>query len=329
MNRTRLHLLLAAAFFVATPASGDEPAFPARLRIAFASNRDHYWYPRILLYDHDGAGQGRIAAVLPGPLKRLDHHPALSADGKLCVFGSEAEGGVGQLIVWDVAKNAAVEAAELVKSSPNAFFSPSLSLDGKLLAFTTWNRPGSSPRWDVQLFDLGRKTLVDLPELNSTEADERRVAISGDGRWLAFTTNARDGRGLTDVRLYDRETRQVDRLPELNTPSSENFPTLSRDGRWLAIISDREGGAGSQDVYLFDREHRRLTPLPGLNAPGQEQSPSLSPSGRYVTFVSERFDQAGEHDVLLYDRDTGRLLPTPGLNAARDDYDPVVVELPM
>jgi Tol biopolymer transport system component len=306
-------------------ARAAEPEPRQTLRIAFASNRDHYWYPHLFIYEHDGVSSGKIALSLPTQDKRLDHHPALSADGRYCAFGWEGEGGTGSVSVWDLAKNSAVDLPDLGKT-PNAQFSPSLSGDGSLLAVTAWSRPGQNPRWDAVLFDVGRKQLLELPGLNTAETDERRVAISPDGNWLAFTTNATDGEGLTDIRLYDRRTRAVDELREMNSTSSDSFPALSRDGRYVCFVSDRNGGG--MQVLLFDRAERRLVELPDLNSPGQEQSPSITADGRYIAFVSERFGAPGEHDIFLYDREAARLLVTPELNTGRDEYDPSVIVVP-
>src|SRR5687767_2925849 len=90
-------------------ARADEPQFTPMLRIALASNREHYWYPRIVVYEHDGVGQGRVIKVLTSPEKRLDHHPALTGDGKRLVYGREAEGGVGQITAWDLEKDTAAD----------------------------------------------------------------------------------------------------------------------------------------------------------------------------------------------------------------------------
>jgi Tol biopolymer transport system component len=321
-------LAVLVALQIGALAAADEPPFTPKLRIALASNREHYWYPRIVVYDHDGVGQGRVVKVLTSPDKRLDHHPTLTADGKRLVYGREAEGGVGQISAWDLEKDAAAAAdvGELGESQ-KAVFSPSLSADGKLLAFTAWGRTGASSRWDVHLLDLTTKKPVELARLNSQDFDERRVAISGDGRWLAYTTNAADGQGLLDIRLYDRTTGKVDLLEELNSSASENYPALSGDGGLIAFTSDRDGGSGGMDVLLFDCRERKLVALPALNSPGQEQSPALGGSGRYVAFVSERFGAAGEQDIFLYDRTLGRLIETPGMNTPRDDFDPVVVEI--
>jgi Tol biopolymer transport system component len=303
-----------------------EPVSP-QLRLAFVSNREHYWYPHIYLYEHDGRSAGQIAGSIQPLDKRLDHQPVLSADGRVCVYGYEMEGGVGRLGLWDFQQRQARE-LDRVNQGPNAVFSPSLSADGQWLAFTAWGREGGSARWDVFLYDVHRDAMVDLPGVNSLDADTRRVALSGDGRWLAYTTLSAAGQGRTDIFRYDRETGQIDPLEELNSPASDSFPSLSRDGRLLAFASDRTGGQGGLDIYLFDCETRQFVHLPGLNSPGHEQTPSLTSDGRWIAFVSERLDGAGEHDIYLYDRQRECLLETPGLNTERDEYDPSLIVIP-
>lgn len=292
--------------------------------IVFVSNREHYWYPHVYWYEHDGVASGKTVRSIDAKDKFLDHQPVLTADGKLCVFGREAEADVGKLQFWETTANKSTDSGNLF-ATPNTVFSPSVSSDGKLLALSSWNRPGSSPRWDVLLYDLSQRQAIELPGLNSIKYDERRAALSGNGLWLAYTTNSPQGRGLTDVWFYDRQARQVLMLPELNSPSSDSYPALNADGRLVAFASDRDGGAGGLDVYLFDRVEKKFIDLPGLNSPGHEQTPSISADGRLIAFVSERFESAGEHDIFVYDRVLGRLLETPGLNTDRDDYDPCLV----
>jgi hypothetical protein len=198
---------LRLTFFVLTavalhchPAASEE--FTPALKLAFVSNREHYWYPHVYIYEHDGRSRGRIVTSLQPQDKRLDHQPVLSADGRWCVYGFEMEGEVGRIQGWDLAESKPRDLGRVNEGS-NAVFSPSLSADAGLLAFCGWSRAGGSARWDVFLLDLQQQKLLDLPGLNTLEFDERRAAISGDARWLAYSSNADDGAGLTDLRLYD------------------------------------------------------------------------------------------------------------------------------
>jgi Tol biopolymer transport system component len=324
-------LVLAGAWVGNAPIANSRqppigPELTPRLKIAFVSNRGHYWYPHVFLYEHDGISHGRVAGSIDPRDQRLDHHPALSADGMLCVFGSEQEAQVGTVQAWDLRSNSRLDWGDFAKT-PNAIFSPSLSANGQWLVFSTWNRPGRSSRWDLGLFDVTAKQLVELPGVNTAGNDERRACISGNGQWIAFTSNSPDGKGLTDVRLYQRGAENVLTLPEINSPASDTFPSLDDDGRLICLASDRDGGLGGFDIYLFDRDAGKFVDLPGLNSPGHEQSPSLSADGRFISFVSERLESEGEHDIFVYDRTLGKLLPTPGLNTDRDDYDPCLIVL--
>jgi Tol biopolymer transport system component len=205
---------------------------------------------------------------------------------------------------------------------------PSMTGDGKRMVFAAWNRPGGTPRWGIYLYDTNVKKLVDLPGLNGTVFDQRMPALSGDGKFLAYASNAKQGVGLTDIFLYDFAAGKVLLLPEMNSKHMDIQPALSGAGRLVAFSSDRPGGQGGRDIYLFDRTDKKFLALPGLNSVGPEQSPSLSADGRYLAFVSERPGGSGERDVYLYDRQTSKLLPTPGLNSKDDDFDPFVIVLP-
>lgn len=313
--------------FGSLPNAGAQDPPPAPFKVIFVSNRQHYWYPHIFLYEHDGKSNGKLVTGFELKDKRLEHQPVLTGDGKVCFFGRENEGEVGQVYSMDLATNQTRNLSDLFRT-PNAVFSPSVSSDGKLLAVSTWSRPGSSSRWDVSLFNLETRQTIDLPGLNTSKYDERRAALSGDGNWLAYTTISLDGAGLTDIRLYDVQSKRILNLPEMNSRSTDSFPSLTRDGRLICFASDRDGGSGGFDIYLYDRIDGHFQVLPGLNSPGHEQTPSISPDGRLIAFVSERFNSAGEHDIFVYDRDAQRLLDTPGLNTERDDYDPCIIAVP-
>jgi Tol biopolymer transport system component len=283
-------------------------------------------HPRVYFYEHDGVAQGKVLGSIEPVNQRSDYHPSLSHDGRFCAFASELENQTGRIQLWDLKEKKLLELPAL-NDTPHAQMGAALSGDGQLLAFTAWNRPGASQRWDVLLYDVAARKLLDLPGLNTQAFDERMPALSGDGRFLAFTSNAKGGVGLTDIHLYDRGERQVLALPGLNSEHLDVEPSLSADGRLIAFVSDRPGGRGGRDLYLFDRAAEKLLPLTGLNSVAHEQSPSLSPDGRFVAFVSERIGGAGERDLYVYDREAQQLLPTPGLNAKQEDFDPCVIVL--
>ncbi len=299
------------------------PAAPRRLVIAFASLRERPAFSSLFLYRHDGIGKGEPAGVIPPLNERADSHPTLTADGTVCAYASKQTGGFTPLInFWHVREQRPLPGPAF-NSEPGARIEPSLSGNGRLLAFCTRGGARSAGGWDVGLFDMTAGKLLDLPGLNS-DADEREIALSRDGRFLAFVTNRPGGAGLSDIALYDRQAQALVALSGVNSPHREINPTLSNDGRWLAFVSDRPAGEGGKDIFLYDRSAAALVELPGLNSVAHEQTPVLSPDGRYLSFVSERTSGAGERDIFLYDREARRLLPTPGLNSKQEDFDPAL-----
>jgi Tol biopolymer transport system component len=302
---------------------------PAKLLLAFTSYRERAKHSNVFFYEHDGVSQGKVVGSITTPrgVASTDSHPSLSHDGRFCAFTYELENNAGRIHYWDRKEQKLVELPE-INSSPNAQMQPSLSGDGKFLAFAAWNRPGAAGQsWHIFLYDVTAKKMGTLPELNTSMSDERMPALDGMGRFLAFTSNRKGGAGLNDVYLYNRQTGKLVDLPGLNSKHMDQQPALSADGNLVAFASDRPGGSGGRDIYLYDRTTSKLLPLPGLNTAAHEYSPSLSPDGRFIAFVSERLGGEGERDIYLYDRKTQKVLPTPGLNSKADDFDPCLILL--
>jgi Tol biopolymer transport system component len=320
-----LVVLLAVSIGLADALPAQNPP-GSKLLIAFASYRDRPKHPNIFFYEHDGIAGGKILGKVGTPIgATAEGHPSLSHDGRYCAFTFELENNTGQIYFWDRKEQQLVEHPAM-NNSPNAQMGPSLSRDGDLIAFSAWGRPGAAGQgWHVFLYDRVAKKTLDLPGLNSQAHEDRLPALSGNGRWLAFTSNRKDGVGLTDIYLYDRQDVKLVDLAPLNSRHQDTEPSLSADGNLIAFTSDRRGGRGGRDIYLFDRAAGKFLPLPGLNTEAHEYSPSLSPDGRFIAFVSERLGGEGERDIYLYDRRAQKLLPTPGLNSKTEDFDPCVI----
>lgn len=166
-----------------------------------------------------------------------------------------------------------------------------------LIGSCSWpNRLG-----DVYLYDRGNNSLVSLPGLNSPQID-MFPTISGDGRYITFTSNRPGGIGRMDVYLYDRNTENLVPIPNLNSQSNDTFPAISGNGQYIAFTSDRPGGAGGAfDVYLYSRANERVMQLKDINSSAGDAYPVLDSEGRYLAFISDRPGGTGKEDVYLYD----------------------------
>jgi len=157
-------------------------------------------------------------------------------------------------------------------------------------------------------------------------------ALSTDGRFVAFTSNATNlvdaqSSGRPDVYLKDLVTGAVVRVSETATgaPAHDGFgfgcqgATVSADGRYVAFHSYAYNLTGNDtnnqsDVFLKDLHTGSVTRIStsssNAQSSGSSYDPSISADGRYVAFVSTATDLvAGDTnnapDVFVKDTVTG------------------------
>lgn len=157
----------------------------------------------------------------------------LSRDGRWLAFVTNRAGGTGRsdagltdIGLYDRQTTALVRLDEL--NTPQREINPSLSADGRFLAFVS-DRPGGAGGKDVYLFDCVARRLVDLPGLNSV-AHEQTPALSPDGRFVAFVSERTAGAGERDIFLYDRQTSRLVPTPGLNSKEEDFDPCLAFEG---------------------------------------------------------------------------------------------------
>lgn len=129
--------------------------------------------------------------------------------------------------------------------------------------------------------------------LAMSPVDRPTVAVSADGRYIAFTSHAAlaaaDTNRYADVYVLDRTTREV----VLETPSPDSDPDyasphLSGDGRWL-IYEQTDGARGATRVLVLrDRStgiSRTIGP-PNVQPNGSSRDGFISADGGTVVFTS-------------------------------------------
>jgi len=207
------------------------------------------------------------------------------------------------------------------------------SADGRYVAFASSADtlvPGDTNQDDdVFVFDrVARTTARVSVKGDGSQADgsSYNPSISGDGRYVAFQSNARLVPGATyAIGTYVRDLQAG--TTTLVTPPSATlhwdyteYPAMSADGRYVGFVSEESGlvpGDTNDDADVFVRDLATgLITRVNISSTGAEASPSsmrslwlgpaLSGDGRYVAFLSRApnlvpGDTNGKVDVFVRD----------------------------
>jgi Tol biopolymer transport system component len=284
-------------------------------------------------------------------------HPRISGNGRFVAFDTSAMARDGtrsgsQVVVHDRMDGSARTVSRRGMMDPNGWSGhASIADDGMTIAYTSTatNVAGGGDvngvQADVILFRPGSEQIervsLDSRGRQSAHGSSFDPALSGDGRYVAFTSTADlDGTAavlranpvgrqgpMSHVYLRDlrsRVTTRVDRAG-VRPDGASMTPAISRDGRFVAFASlasnlvagDRNR---SPDVFLFDRDAATITLVSrsgaGRPANGSSGHPAISADGRFVAFQSDASDlSCGSRcadgrdinllpDVFLFDRTT-------------------------
>jgi Tol biopolymer transport system component len=265
--------------------------------VAFSSEASN-----LVVGDGNGVGDVLVRDLKAGTTERvsvssdgvegngLSFSPAISADGAVVVFYSDASNLVGN------------------------------DLNGRGDVFAHDRRSGETEQVSVSSEGVGG---------NALSAATASAGVSADGRFVAFQSFAhnlvaRDSNGTDDVFLRDRE-RATTALVSVGLDGPANGasfgPALSADGRWVTFASAAsnlvEGDSnGAIDQFVYDVRERRTELVsmardggPSDGAVEPFSGSSISVNGRVVTFVSsatnlDEGDTNGLPDVYRHDRVT-------------------------
>ncbi|MEV8314914.1 hypothetical protein AB0Q95_12130 [Streptomyces sp. NPDC059900] len=300
----------------------------------------------VFLHDRDTGKTQRISAtgaLYDGLRSHLTYDPVVSGNGRYVAYASGAEDLVegdankrDDVFLYD-RKKKTTELAQLDNAGQQGqgdAFAPAFAGDsgGRYLAFTsnTANLAGvedHSSATDIFLRDREKGTteLISIPQAYNRKTPSWGAALSGDARFVAFTSSSRvlrpEGPVPTsshNVFLYDREAKRmrlVSAAPD-GTPADGDSDdvSLSRDGRYAVFTSaasnlaPEDDGDSSADVFLRDMETGEVRIVSGESEPVSEDT---KPGRR--TGVSE------DGGSVVFDSPAGNLVAGDN-NAAADVF---------
>lgn len=235
---------------------------------------------------------------------------------------------------------------------------PAISDDSKIVVFNsraTNLAPGNDGKyWQIFVRNLNTGTTIrisDAPGGGQGNGDSEDPAISGDGRFVAFTSEASnlvtgDTNGKEDVFVHDLQTGTTTRV-SVGTGGGQgdgdsSDPAISADGRYVAFKSQATNlvpgdNNGVVDIFIRDRQTGTTTWVSvdpsGAQTNERSSNPAISADGRFVAFDSHASnlvanDTNAQEDVFVRDRGgtgpgpTPTVIPTPDL--PNRGYVPVV-----
>ncbi len=194
----------------------------------------------------------------------------------------------------------------------------SISADGRFITFgsTASNlvKDDENAVADVFVRDrvAGTTTRVSVSSAgDEANGSSRDPSISGDGRYVAFTSDATnlfgaDGNADQDIFVHNMKRGTTRRISvssaDEEADGSSSYASISADGRYVAfdsfaenLIADDTNDAA--DVFLRDRKRRTTVRVSVTNAGAEGDSaseyPFLSSNGRFVAFQSQATNLVG------------------------------------
>ena len=255
--------------------------------------------------------------------------PAISTDGRYVAFVSSGPlvsddtNGTEDIYVHDRQSGQTTRTSvdSLGRQGDGYAWRPTISADGRYVAFQSdadgLDGDNANGRDDVFVRDrnTGQTRLVSADAAgNPGNHASWAAAISADGRYVAFASNASDlvsddtqlceddyygTISCADIFVRDLQTGQISRVSLSSSGQQGNAesyePEISADGRYIVFQSAAsnlvEGDTnGMFDVFVHDRQTGETTRVSlgsaGTQGNGDSEDPILSADGRYVAFHS-------------------------------------------
>jgi hypothetical protein len=304
-------------------------------------------------------------SVGPGGVQsnNTSFNPRITDDGRYVVFSSYASNLVpvdtnfkSDIFVRDnqLGTNTLVSVdSNGVQANGDCYF-PAISNDGRYVVFESIASnlvPGDTNNvLDIFVRDMLNGTTVRVSvdsNGNQSDAHSYTAVISGDGRYVAFASDATnlvpgDTNGKLDVFVHDMVTGTTTRASVDSSGAqcsgASQSPSISGNGRFVAFQSlapDLVAGDtnGVNDVFVHDNVTGTTTRVSvdsnGAQGNGESVYPWISESGHLVSFASAASnlvpnDLNGAYDIFLHDMQSGQIrlisITKPGVQGNADSY---------
>ena len=183
---------------------------------------------------------------------------------------------------------------------------------------------------DIFVYDRLTDTVTrESVSTTGQEANNRslNVSISGDGRFVVFTSNAsnfvpNDTANSYDIFLRDRQQQTTTRISvnlSGSTPNQGSYsPSISNDGSTVVFNSKASDlvandSNNNHDIFVYNRINKTISAIrtpSGYFGNGLSYDASVSGDGNIVVFSSTAnnfittADKGGDFDVFSWKRDT-------------------------
>ena len=233
---------------------------------------------QVFVHDRQTGATTLVSVAIDGS-EGNDHSEevSISADGRYVAFASSATNLVSgdtnkhpDIFVRDLQTNQTtrVSVASDGTQANNFSFEPSISADGRYVAFMSWadNLVSGDTNGDWDIFVHDRQTGATIRVSVATGGGQaagrsQSPSISADGRYVAFASSASnlvsgDTNNHPDIFVHDRQTgvtMQVSVASDgTQTYAFSSDPSISADGRYVAFGSEADNLVSGDTNGRFD-----------------------------------------------------------------------------
>ena len=268
---------------------------PDRSKLAFVRGGESF------TFGEEGIGNvsnGAIGVFLPGTGQTvgvtsgewLDTNPLWMPDNRTLLFISTRGGGRDVYLLRLTPDARPDGEPQRLTSGLNAH-TISLSADARLLAYASYNATANI--WSVPILDSGAASIADARQETFGNEKIEKLAISPDGKWLAYDSDRNGQADIWKVPLGGGTVEQVTR-----SPNHEFVNGWSPDGREIVFHSIREGTR--RDVLVVTADGLRTDVV--VSTPAEEQHSSWGPDGNSIIFDSGDTGETNRWNTFVVNR---------------------------